>query len=1587
MIDLGFPIIGVGASAGSLDAFKRLVGTLSPDIKCSYVLVQHFAADQKSILEEILKRHTSLPVTQIYHNCPIECGQIYLSPPGHILTINSGFFEVEKIDEEEFLCQQIDFFFKSLAESSHEKAIGIILTGTLNDGCAGLKQIKENGGLVIAQNPKSAEFPEMPKNAIKTGLVDLILDLEEIPDAIIKYVSHSYISGQIALKNLDDLEQILAIVKAAANYDFRYYKRNTLIRRILRRMGLRNVETMKDYVIDLKENPNEVQILFKDLLIGVTCFFRDSEVWKKLKEDVFRKIIKVLPDNSPVRVWVPGCSTGEEAYSIAIVLAELFNEYGRPYLAQIFATDVDDVSIASARAGFFPQTISESVSQERIDNFFTPEENGYRISRNIRESIIFAAQNIISDAPFSDLDFISCRNMLIYLDSDIQKNIIDLFSFSLREGGYLLLGSSETVGLKHDKFEQVSKKLRIFKLIDSKRNSRRKDNLVPTGFFANNRMIRENKSQPMFQSIESIMNSQLLKRFAPAAVIVNQRGQILYFYGQTEKFLNLPKNEPNFDLFFLAKEGIRTRIRTALHKAAKEKAKIVLPNLTMERDQLIFSVTIEITPLNENSFPEEMLLVTFSEDHSVKVNGIVTEGLASDRSLITQLEQELSDTREDLQNTIEELETSNEELKASNEEMMSMNEELQSTNEELETSKEELQSLNEELNSVNSQLREKVRELESANNDFLNFMNSTEVATIFLGRNLEIRKFTPAAKFLFQLSASDIGQPISNNERLKEQKLNGSIKEVLKTLKTDTKEIEIDEQNFYIRRISPFRTEDDRIDGVVVSFVEISEIKRSQLALQKSKKELVESNLLLSAVLRHTHMMTAYLDPNFNYIWVNKSYAKNSSKPEEFFAGKNHFKLYPNAEHKAIFQKVVDTGEPFYIFGKPFIHHDQLDRGLTYWDWSLIPVKDDDNRVGSLVLTLVEVTAKIKAEIAFREESKSKDQILESIKDGFMSLNHNLKITYFNQAAEKILNIKAKNIIGKSFDQAFSKTAFSKIKANILQILNESLPESFELKTESDKPEWFEIRAYPFSEGISIYFSSITDQKLAQKTIKDQALALKKAHQIAQIGSWSLNTKTKRLAWSDEMLSIHGISRDDFVDNLDSFTKKVIHPEDLEIFDEVINQIEKNRSFIPCEYRIIRPDGTTRTLWIEADKAVSGENGNTEISGIVHDITELKRKEAERLQLEKCANRSQKLESLGVLAGGIAHNFNNFLCGVYGNIELASRENDPEKRKNFLNIALSSMEPAKALTRQLITFSKGGSPDRTVKPIMPCILEAAKFATAGSNIELQVNSDEDLYMCCYDEGQINQVIHNILINSRQAMPEGGKASINASNFELVADRDLKLFPGKYVKITIKDNGPGIAEKFVPNIFDPFFSTRFGNQGMGLAISQSILVKHGGTITFDSPKDGCQFSIYLPAASESEEETSVGTESSMLVASGKILVMDDERIIRDVLCEMLNSIGFEVKPVNDGQEVIEELINKRNVYQAVILDLTVPGRMGGKETCEIIRNSGLSIPIFAASGYAADPVITSPGKFGFDGSLSKPFLLSAITKALKPYFPK
>lgn len=833
-------IVAIGASAGGLETLKNFFMHSLPNIKIAYVIITHLSPDHVSILPELLQRFTSIKVLPISNQQKVEANHIYVLPPGKKVAIHHGVLALVDQKSSNHAKLPIDYFLSSLAQDQGPKVICVILSGMGHDGTLGLKALRENGGMVIAQTVKSALYDAMPKSAINTGLVDYILLPEDMYAFILKYIAH-FNDNTISLENSisTELQQILNFIKKQTGHDFSLYKPNTIFRRIQKRLNTLQINTLSDYVYYFHQHPTEINILFKELLINVTNFFRDTEAFEHLKKTLIDKILINSHDNA-LRVWVPACSTGEEVYSVAMIIYESMHLLKRDVNVQIFGTDIDADAIEIARAGIFPATIKSDITPERLQQFFTFENSCYKINPEIRKMIIFAVQNIIKDPPFTKLDLLSCRNLLIYLSAALQKKILPLFHYSLNQNGLLFLGTSETVGSAGEFFNIIDKKWKIFQrkkggpAFQTARYVASPSQVLET--------INERKVETIMPEIEQNLSNTIknivLKYYTPACVVIDEKGVIVYVYGHTSRFLEFSTGEARLLFLDMVRPELKTKLHSAIANARAQQKEFTLHNMISDDTDKIRHFHIKVRPLSEIAPTENNLCLIIFEEVITPPISEKSAQKGSRYPKTTQLEQELKYTKENLQTTIEELETSNEELKSSNEELQSTIEELQSTNEEIETSKEELQSLNEELSTVNTELENRIEQLSSANDDIKNLLDSTDIATIFLDKNLCIKRFTPKSTEIINLITTDVGRPIGHLvSNLMYEKLVEDSRAVLKTLEPITTE-SVDKSGYwYMIRIIPYRTLTNCIDGVVITFINIHAQKQAEEKLAHVEKD------------------------------------------------------------------------------------------------------------------------------------------------------------------------------------------------------------------------------------------------------------------------------------------------------------------------------------------------------------------------------------------------------------------------------------------------------------------------------------------------------------------------------------------------------------------------------------------------------------------------------------------------------------------------------------------------------------------------------------------------------------------------------
>jgi two-component system, chemotaxis family, CheB/CheR fusion protein len=907
-------VVGIGASAGGLEALEAFFSNLPANTGFAFIVVTHQQPDHVSLLPELLHHFTNMPVISVEDSMTLKPDHVFVCPPGKNLAVLKRRLHLSEPGKYNAANLPIDHFLRSLADDIQEMSVGIILSGTGTDGTLGLKAIKGVSGMTLVQAPQTAKFDGMPNSAILMGDVDFILPAEQIGQKLIQYSKGPYFTNihtveAEALVAPEPIQKIFVLLRNRTRNDFSAYKPTTIKRRIARRMNIHQIKDPDKYVQFLQENPVEIDKLAKELLINVTNFFRDADAFNALREIALPKLFAGKPDNYEFRIWVTGCSSGEEAYSIAILFKEAIEKTGKALSFQIFATDLDESSINRARDGIYPAGIAADVSPTRLQRFFKLDDNQYRINKEIRERVIFATQNLIQDPPFTHIDLISCRNLLIYINQNLQKEILPQFHYALKPDGILFLGSSESIGNFDDRFLTIDKKWKIYqrKNIRASLTASRLSALPPSTPQTSTEQFKSLSSEFQTGNIARQIERLLLERYAPVSVIINEHGKIIYIHGRTGNYLEPSSGQPNWNIVEMAREGLRLPLVASLSKATKtNETEIINRGLKVKTNGDFATIDLTLTKITEPESLRDLFLVSFQPQklkdaiHPQIEKPKPSTGI--DKNLEKeQLEQELYFTKESLRATIEELQTSNEEIKSSNEELQSTNEELQSANEELETSKEEMQSLNEELNTVNGELQSKVETLSEINDDMQNLMNSTDIATIFLDDQLQIKRFTRQAKSIFKLIDSDIGRPLADLVSiLKYDHLIDDAKAVLQTLAHKDTEVQTHHDHWYLLRILPYRTTENIIDGLVITFVDITRIKKAEQIAQAAE--------LMTAIVNTINQPLLVLDTQLNVLTTNPAYEQIFNDKHEQLTGQPFFDIHAAAWNAPLLrQQITNT--------------------------------------------------------------------------------------------------------------------------------------------------------------------------------------------------------------------------------------------------------------------------------------------------------------------------------------------------------------------------------------------------------------------------------------------------------------------------------------------------------------------------------------------------------------------------------------------------------------------------------------------------------------------------------------------------------
>ena len=1210
---LPFPVVGVGASAGGLEAFTEFLTAMRPDSGMAFVLIQHLPPDRESLMAEILGRKTAMPVRQVEDRMPVEPDHVYVIRPGHVLTIKDGLLRLGPVlGGPRVANRPVDDFFKSLAEEQRERAVCVIMSGMGSNGTAGAQTLKAVGGLCIAQDPDSAQYPSMPRHLIDAGYADYVLRPADIPDVLLTYASSPYASGgresaaAAALeREQQHLREVVAVLRTRTKHDFTGYKKPTVLRRVQRRMGLSRVPRLADYARFLRQSPGEVQALADDLLIHVTGFFRDPDAWEALRVRAIAPLVAAREYGAPVRAWVTACSSGEEAYSLAMLVVEEAEKAGKHLDVKVFATDLADRSLAHARAGVYPGGIESEVAPERLARFFARDGEVYRVRQELRDRVVFAPQNVLQDPPFSRLDIASCRNLLIYLEPEVQQRVLALLHFGLREGGTLFLGSSETVAGAEELFEPLDKKARIFRRVGPTRHGAVEFPLphaFPRGEAGVPDRPRPRRHDGGRPSVAQLTQQILLEHHTPPAATVDRDHRVLYFHGDTRPYLLQPTGEPTRDLMVLARDGVRGAVRAALHRAAANNGPATVVGGWAEAGpgrRARIAVTASPVPgvgpddAAGPPGPPDYFVVSFTDHGELTAAAPAADGDPSD--------DELRRLRGELQSTIEELQTSNEELKASNEEVMSINEELQSANEELETSKEEMQSLNEELSTVNSQLRAKMEEHQAASSDLVSLLASTDIAVLFLDTAFRIRRYTPAVRDLVDLIAADVGRPLAALARkFNDPHLDDDCRSVLGRLIPAEREVAGADGRHYLRRVTPYRTTDNRIDGVVVAFVDITARKTAEDALRASEEQFRRAiedapiPILMQAedgqVLQLSRTWTeltgyALADIPIADAWLTRAYGPGAdavrTHMHELFAG---------------VRKTLNVEFAIRSRGG----HDR------HWSFSAsAPGTLRDGR-RFLVGMAVDVTDRRRAEDRVRRMLNidavgvvvfdAADALIEA-NDAFLGMSG-----YTREA------VAGGKLTWRGLTPPEHLPESERQMARLAETGRVGPYEKEYVRADGSRT-WMLFAGAALGDGTVVeYVIDIAERKQAEEALRRSEERLRLALAAARMGIWTLDLGTGSHVRDANLNGLLGLDPIETTQPFDDFFGHV-HPDDREGVRAAFAASIAEGRMLAAEFRIVHPDGAVRWLRDQGDTFTDTPVGGPRMAGACVDVTE--RREAE----------------------------------------------------------------------------------------------------------------------------------------------------------------------------------------------------------------------------------------------------------------------------------------------------------------------------------------------------------------------------------------
>lgn len=1127
----GFPVVGLGASAGGFEALELFLKNVPTNSGMAYVVVQHLAPDHRSLMVELLSKHSAIPVVQAEDGMQVQPDKVFLIPPRKLMTIFNDQLSLFDKDPERLPNYPIDIFFNSLAESVGHNAVAIVLSGTGSDGTRGIRTIKEKGGLVMVQDVQSAKFDGMPSNALATGLADFVLPPDDMPGQLVRYAAHpgGVQNGESVSVLKDDrsrLNKIYQILLTRHGVDFSQYKQNTLLRRIERRLAVTQIDKLEDYVDYISHKTAEQDQLYKEFLIGVTRFFRDPEAYEIIRERVIPEIFRNKGPEESIRVWVAGCATGEEAYSLAMLFQDYKNAYDRHNVVKIFATDVDADSLEFASAAQYPESIAADLTRDQLQRYFIRKGDRCQVVNQLRELVIFAQHNVFRDPPFNRTDLITCRNMLIYLQMPLQKRVFHHFNFALNAGGFLFLGASESVGMFTNLFSTYDSRWKIFR-------SRGKQVPLPSESFSVSTVRRHRVPKPktVYESIvedaaddqrESLAHiyEHLFEEYVPACCIVNENLEVVHLSGDVSEFLQLKPGDINLKLTTLARKELAVSLETGLNKALRDRTMVRYKRIRIGEGDKRFWLTVSMKPFVDEKSGSLLVLVVFQriDPRQGAAEQPTDEDIECSSSRMQDLEHELNYTKENLQAVIEELETTNEELQATNEELLSSNEELQSSNE-------ELQSVNEELVTVNSEYQSKIHELTELNNDMDNLLASTDIGTVFLDGDLTIRKFTPAASGIMNLLDSDLGRPLSHlSHNFSYDGLMDDCRQVLATSQSQDKELRLKDGGWHLLRIQPYRDETEAVSGVVLSFVDITTLKQNSLELTKLSKAVELSPSIISIT-----------DGKGVIEYVNRRFQEVSGYTRQEVIGKTHRLLKSgemDADDYASLWQTLQSGHDW----EGLFLNVRKDGRRYYEHATIIPVEDEDGKAVHYLKVAEDITERKKAHDMLEYSRRRMLDILENTTDSFFELDGLWRFTFVNEKAMEQFGKSRRELLGQSLWNVFPELLGTEVQKRLEQALKSRGDAEFEVFVPEWR-RWLEFHAFShsrtdmlatignnYSEGLSVYFRDITGSKDSRQVLERSEKRYRDTVRHAPVGIVQMDSGGRFLLVNETFCELTGFS-------------------------------------------------------------------------------------------------------------------------------------------------------------------------------------------------------------------------------------------------------------------------------------------------------------------------------------------------------------------------------------------------------------------------------------------------------------------------------